>query len=80
MSISKIKQNPVRDYRSVEEGYTTPPCMPLGMQPIFRNVVAFLRNAGGLCKKEEFLHQMQYFVLSAIQAAYAFNGTLPNVH
>ena len=47
--MSKIKQNPVRDYRSVEEGYSTTPCMPLGMQPIFRNVVAFLRNAGVIC-------------------------------
>ena len=45
MYIKEIKQNPVRDYRSVERGNITTPRIPLGMQPVFRNVVAFLRNA-----------------------------------
>ena len=45
MHIKEIKQNSVRDYRSVERGNITTPRIPLGMQPVFRNVVAFLRNA-----------------------------------
>ena len=45
MNISEIKHNPVRDYLSVEKRYTPSPCIPLGMQPAFRNGVAFLRNA-----------------------------------
>ena len=45
MYIKEIKQNPVRDYRSVERGNITTPRIPLGMQDVFHNVVAFLRNA-----------------------------------
>ena len=50
MNISKIKQNPVRDYRTVEKRYTTIPCIPSGMQPLFCNEAAFLQNAGIMCE------------------------------
>jgi len=39
-------KNPVRDYRSVEKENTPMPCIPSGMQPVFCDTVAFLRNAG----------------------------------
>jgi len=48
MYIKEIKQNPVRDYRSVERGNITTPRIPSGMQPVFRNVAAFLRNADAI--------------------------------
>ena len=49
MNISKTKRNPVRDYLSVEKGHTSSLCIPSGMQPVFRNVVALLRNADITC-------------------------------
>ena len=42
MYIKEIRQNPVRDYRSVEKGNITTPRIPLGMQPVFRNGERFL--------------------------------------
>jgi len=42
----RIKQNPVRDYLSVEQENTTAPCMPSRMQPVYCDLKAFLRNAG----------------------------------
>jgi len=49
LNIMKIKQNPVRDYLSVENGNTTIPCMPSGMQSVSYDMVAFLWNAGVTC-------------------------------
>jgi len=42
----EIKKNPDRDYRSVERGNITMLCIPSGMQPVFCDSEAFLRNAG----------------------------------